>query len=98
MTDIREVLNVRKTTHGPYEKTAADSQDMKTLIRRGLSFDKLTPQQIEALDMIVHKIARIINGNPLEIDHWMDIGGYNQLAIDCMLARRRPSCKTDESK
>jgi hypothetical protein len=35
--------------------------------------------QREALDMILHKIARIVNGNPNETDHWHDIAGYATL-------------------
>lgn len=40
---------------------------------------KLTPEQCEALDMIQHKIGRILSGNPNEPDHWHDIAGYATL-------------------
>ena len=40
-----------------------------------------TTQQ-EALDMIAHKIGRIINGNPYYTDSWVDIVGYAQLIVD----------------
>lgn len=40
----------------------------------GLSFDKK-----EALEMIVHKIARILNGDPNHKDSWQDIVGYAEL-------------------
>ena len=36
----------------------------------------------EALEMIVHKIARIVNGDPNYIDNWIDICGYSKLVID----------------
>jgi hypothetical protein len=38
--------------------------------------------QWEALEMIVHKIGRIVNGNPDKIDHWVDIAGYAKLVAD----------------
>lgn len=39
----------------------------------------LSFEQCEALDMIQHKIGRILSGNPNEPDHWHDIAGYATL-------------------
>jgi hypothetical protein len=33
----------------------------------------------ESLDMICHKMARILNGNPYHFDSWHDIIGYARL-------------------
>ena len=38
--------------------------------------------QWEALEMIVHKMARIVNGNPDNADSWLDIAGYAMLVAD----------------
>jgi hypothetical protein len=38
--------------------------------------------QREALDMIAHKIARIINGDPDYADSWVDIAGYATLVSE----------------
>jgi hypothetical protein len=38
--------------------------------------------QRESLDMIAHKIARILNGNPNVHDHWHDIAGYATLVAN----------------
>ena len=43
--------------------------------------------QQDALDMIAHKIGRIINGNPHYKDSWVDIAGYAQLVVDELEAR-----------
>jgi hypothetical protein len=40
----------------------------------------LSSTQLEALDMICSKLARIVCGDPNEPDHWHDIGGYAKLA------------------
>jgi hypothetical protein len=40
----------------------------------------LSDQQIEALEMIAHKIGRIIAGDPDFDDHWDDIAGYAKIA------------------
>jgi hypothetical protein len=44
-----------------------------------LSWLSLTASQKEALDMIQHKVARILNGNANHQDHWVDIAGYAEL-------------------
>jgi hypothetical protein len=38
--------------------------------------------QREALDMIAHKIGRILNGDPNYADSWVDIAGYAKLVAD----------------
>jgi hypothetical protein len=43
---------------------------------------ELMPDQREALEMIAHKIARIVNGDPNYADSWLDIAGYAQLVAD----------------
>ena len=36
----------------------------------------------EALEMIAHKIGRILNGDPNYADSWIDIAGYAKLVAD----------------
>ena len=45
--------------------------------------------QWEALEMIVHKIGRIVNGNPDKVDHWVDIAGYAKLIADRLQGNAR---------
>jgi hypothetical protein len=54
---------------------------MKNAIRM-CNNSELEDDQIEALDMIASKIARIVNGNPDHVDSWVDIAGYAQLVAD----------------
>ena len=42
----------------------------------------LKADQQEALEMILHKIARIVNGDPDYADSWVDIAGYAKLVAD----------------
>ncbi len=42
-------------------------------------WNSLDSDQKVALEMIAHKIARIINGNPSHVDSWHDIAGYATL-------------------
>ena len=40
------------------------------------------PDQLEAVNMIVNKLARIYNGDPNYSDSWRDIAGYATLVAD----------------
>lgn len=74
---IEKTLKQRQKTHGNFQTHAVISQQLKAVMREhGLL--ELAPDQIEALEMIYHKIARILNGNPNHHDHWHDIGGYSE--------------------
>lgn len=42
----------------------------------------MDPDQIECLEMIAHKIGRILNGDPNYGDSWRDISGYATLVAD----------------
>ena len=46
------------------------------------SWDILAADQKEALDMIAHKIGRILSGDPNYHDSWIDICGYAKLVAD----------------
>jgi hypothetical protein len=46
----------------------------------------LEPDMAEALDMIVHKMSRLVNGDCYHRDSWHDIMGYAKL-IDMRLEK-----------
>ena len=69
---IKNTLTERQKTHGEFETHAAISQRLKQVITDHV-VSRLSHDQKEALDMIAHKIARILNGDPNHHDHWHDI-------------------------
>lgn len=79
---IEEVLNQRQATYGSFNKNAEISQMMKYFMSQGTNYKQMPTPHREALEMIVHKIARIVNGDPNYIDNWIDICGYSQLIIN----------------
>ena len=79
---IEEVLNQRQSTYGSFTKNAEVSQMLKYFMTQGTNYKQMPVAHREALEMIVHKIARIVNGDPYYIDNWIDICGYSQLVID----------------
>ena len=78
---IQKTLKQRQKTHGDFATHAAISQELKAVLWKH-DFQGLAPDQCEALEMICHKIARILNGNPDHHDHWHDIAGYATLVAD----------------
>lgn len=76
---VDAILEAREKTHGPFTLHATISQALKDIMQVEEGWSALLPDQREALDMIAHKIARILNGNPNYEDHWADIAGYAEL-------------------
>ena len=88
---IEEVLNQRQTTYGSFTKNAEVSQMMKYFMTQGTNYKQMPMAHREALEMIVHKIARIVNGDPNYIDNWIDICGYSQLVIEEIKSYEEPN-------
>jgi len=79
---VESILTERAKTHGDFTDNARIAQDLKRIVHTQVGWDKLTDVQREALHMILHKIARIMGGNPNVKDHWDDIAGYAKLASE----------------
>lgn len=76
---LENTLKERKSNYGSFYDNANTCQSIKELMRKHISWLDMTPYQMEALDMIAHKLARILNGDPNYIDSWHDIAGYATL-------------------
>lgn len=82
MADRLPMLEERQKTHGSFAHHAGNTQRLKVVLKtsRGMGgFNDLSDEHKEALEMIVHKIGRILAGNPNFEDHWLDIVGYAEL-------------------
>lgn len=88
---IEEVLNQRQATYGSFTKNAEVSQMLKYFMTQGTNYKQMPVAHREALEMIVHKIARIVNGDPNYIDNWIDICGYSQLVIEEITSYEEPT-------
>jgi hypothetical protein len=82
MSAINEILNERGNRYGDFASNATTTQMIKHALSLGENAHNLTYAQREALDMIAHKMSRIVNGDADYIDSWVDIIGYAQLVID----------------
>lgn len=79
MSDINSTLEERGKRYGEFASHARITQSLKIAMRQTPNWRELSFDQIEALEMIAHKIGRILNGDPNYDDSWRDIAGYAQL-------------------
>jgi hypothetical protein len=89
--EVDATLDARAVEYGKFIEGAEVMQMLKRVVLNALNNrDKtLAHDQAESLDMIIHKIGRIINGNPDVVDHWLDIAGYAKLVADRLEGRVR---------
>lgn len=92
---IEQTLEQRGKRYGKFRGHAEITQGLKalmrgetleisggTLVALQAKWKVLTPSQREALEMVAHKIGRILNGDPNYDDSWVDIEGYTHLVVE----------------
>lgn len=84
---INQVLEERGTRYGQFINQAGIAQGLHQVIEFGMQVTGKTRfdfyvDELEALNMIVNKLARIVNGDPHYSDSWRDIAGYATLVAD----------------
>lgn len=82
--DIVATLTERGNRYGKFSGHAQVTQEIKRVMTRHAhaTGNTFTDSQWEALEMIAHKIGRIVNGDPNYADSWVDIAGYAKLVAD----------------
>lgn len=81
---IQDTLAERGKRYGDFAGHADITQRLKAIMSHDEKrwWGKLNDSQREALEMIAHKIGRILNGDPNYLDSWHDIVGYAQLVCN----------------
>lgn len=79
---VDTTLAERGSRYGKFTGHARITQTLKDVLRDHPGWDKLDHDHKEALEMIMHKIGRIMNGDPNYADSWHDIAGYSKLVDD----------------
>lgn len=90
MSDIDTTLAERGTRYGEYVNHAQITQDLKDVMRATPKWQVLKAHQKETLEMVAHKIGRILNGDPDYHDSWHDLVGYCKLTADELLPKPQP--------
>jgi len=74
MNDLNKTLAKRRLQHGPFERHALIEIELRKVAEKYSPI--FTPVQEIGFSMILHKIARILNGGHKQSDTWHDIAGY----------------------
>lgn len=82
MENIDSVLIERGKRYGKFKDHAFVTQAIKSSLFNSNPDLILDCDQKEALEMIAHKLGRIVNGDPNYADSWVDIAGYAKLVAD----------------
>jgi hypothetical protein len=83
-SDVDAILDERGSRYGSFMGHAHITIALKQILHNKIASRDLHlfPDQLEALDMICHKLGRIANGDPNYVDSWIDIAGYATLVAD----------------
>lgn len=79
---LADILEERESRYGNFADHAGITQRLKQTMYCCPKYSDLQDDQAEALEMIAHKIGRILNGDPNYTDSWVDIAGYAKLVAD----------------
>jgi histidinol phosphatase-like PHP family hydrolase len=80
--DIVETLTERGNRYGQFTEHARITQAIKHAMMDSPNWATMADDQREALEMLAHKVGRILNGDPDYHDSWHDIIGYTKLVAD----------------
>lgn len=79
MSDVDQTLEQRGTRYGDFSEHARITQNLKRAMIDSPNWATLSDDKREALEMVAHKVGRILNGDPEYADSWHDIIGYTRL-------------------
>lgn len=81
---IEATLAERGTRYGSFPEHARITQNLKRAMIDSPNWVTLSDDKRETLEMVAHKIGRILNGDPEYHDSWHDINGYVKLVADTL--------------
>jgi len=84
VSNIEDTLLERGNRYGSFKEHARITQNIKKAMSDSPNWEELSDDKREALDMVAHKLGRILNGDPEYADSWHDIVGYTKLVEDTL--------------
>lgn len=79
---VSQTLHERGSNYGKFSGQSILSQALKNVLKSHSNWIKMNPSQQESLEMVCHKMARIVNGRSDYDDSWRDIAGYSMLIVN----------------
>jgi len=83
MSKVKETLEERTATYGDFATIAKFTNQLQQTVRDFIPYEKDIPDyMLLAINMILHKIVRAVNGDSTHVDNWVDIAGYATLVSE----------------
>lgn len=82
LSSVEQTLAERGSRYGTFIEHAYIAQTLKDMMWGTGGWGRLANDQKQALEVIMDKVARILNGDPDYTDNWHDIQGYAKLVED----------------
>lgn len=76
MSEVDSTLGERGSRYGSFDSHSVITQSLKDQMYKCPKWAELPAHMKESLEMIMHKVGRILNGDPTYADSWHDIAGY----------------------
>ena len=80
--NVESILSAREKNYGSFQDVAKTTQSFKKILHESKNWRHLSDGHREGLEMIMNKIARMLNGNHKYPDNLIDIMGYSALIKD----------------
>lgn len=81
---IDATLAERGSRYGVFSEHARITQNIKRAMQDSPNWASLPDAMKEALEMVAHKVGRVLNGDPQYHDSWHDMVGYAKLVADTL--------------
>jgi hypothetical protein len=85
---IEATLEERGSRYGAFTEHARITQNIKRAMVDSPNWNTLKDDQKECLEMVAHKVGRILNGDPDYHDSWHDVNGYVKLVADLLIPEK----------
>lgn len=91
MADTDKILSERGDRYGDFLGHSKYTQSLKRILQSSPNWATMEDDQREGLEMVMHKVGRILNGDPNYADSWTDIAGYAKLVENRLEGKRIPN-------
>lgn len=89
--ELEQTIAQRRGRYGPLIESGEVAMKLEDYLRSLPGWQNLAYDQRESLAMVMHKISRIMCGDPDYDDSWIDIAGYAQNVVNRLRVDQKQS-------
>lgn len=97
-TELEQTIAQRRGRYGPLIESGEVAMKLEDYLRSLPGWARLAYDQREALAMVMHKISRIMCGDPDYDDSWIDVAGYVQNVVNRLREEQKVAALTESLK